>query len=58
MKTIKFGDVFYSEFFKSRGVVVEYLNEYKWSFVLESRPSQILTAQSTPNNLKWEGDEE
>jgi hypothetical protein len=51
---VKFGDVFYSEYFKSKGVVVKYIDDKDWWFVIESQPSRILKAQADPIQLKWE----
>ena len=52
--SIKFGDIFYSEYFKTRGVVVSYIDDKNWWFVLENRPSHTFKAQSPPSELKWE----
>ena len=48
----EFGDIFYSEYFKSRGVVVSYKDEDNWWFVLESN-GQMVKARAKPNELRW-----
>ena len=48
----KFGDIFYSPYFASRGVVVRYVNEKEWYFVLENRPTG-LRAQAKPDDVQW-----
>ena len=49
---VQFGDVFYSKHFGSRGVVVKYVNEKEWYFVLEDRYN-VLKAQARPEDVHW-----
>jgi len=52
---IKFGDIFYSDYFKSNGVVVEYVDADNWWFVMEkgNYSMHINRARTRPENLKW-----
>lgn len=50
----KFGDMFYSEFFKSNCVVVRYEDQHNWYFVVETKRHPIvLKAQARPEELVW-----
>ena len=50
----KFGTVFYSRYFNSRGVVISYYDNNNWFFVLESGPyaGRIQKAQTNYNNVE------
>lgn len=46
------GDVFYSKFFGSEGVVISYKSPKKWTFQLKN-DNRILKAKSKPSELTW-----
>ena len=50
---IKFGDVFNSTYFKSKGVVVNYVSDAEWYFVLETHPYYTLRAKVEPEKVEW-----
>ena len=49
----KFGDVFYSDFFNSKAVVVNYISDDEWYFVLEMKPNRWMRAKAKPDELEW-----
>lgn len=49
---IKAGDRFYSEYFKSNGTVVEFINDDEWFFILDGERIWM-QAGTHPKNLKW-----
>lgn len=47
-----FGTIFYSDYFKSYGVVVRYKNDDNWYFAIEKQPMRVLKAQTKLSKLK------
>lgn len=57
---VKPGDRFYSNFFRSYGIVTRYVNDDEWYFKLEEKTifgriklSSELRAKAKPSELKW-----
>lgn len=48
----KRGDIFYSEFFKKRGVVTAYYSPEDWYFVMDGMNKET-KANCRPHKLKW-----
>lgn len=48
----KFGDMFYSEYFKSNCVVIRYNSDDDWWFVSE-RHGIIMKAKAAPQDITW-----
>lgn len=49
---IKEGDIFYSEYFKSKGEVVTFISDNEWYFKLENS-NDVFRAKAKPIELKW-----
>jgi hypothetical protein len=49
----KFGDIFWSPYFESKGVVVSYIDDDNWYFVLKQKPDRVMRAQCKPEKLQW-----
>ncbi len=50
---IEFGDVFWHDTFVCWGVVVEYISDFEWYYVLEGGKI-INRAESIPSDFKWD----
>lgn len=50
----EFGDIFYSEYFECRCIVLRYEDENNWWFYPEGYSSKyVLKAKAKPHEVKW-----
>lgn len=49
---IQFGDIFYSEYYGSKAVVVN-VDGDDWYFVLYYVPDRVIKAEVSPNEVEW-----
>lgn len=47
------GDKFYSNGFKKKGIVVEFIDEYNWTISWDRNPTEVVRAPFTPKDVKW-----
>ena len=47
------GDKFYSNGYRRKGTVVEYIDDYNWSISWDKNPEEIVKAPFTPKDVKW-----